>query len=192
MSKTKKQIRDEILFKRKLYPLDQKRHDDAIITRTLLSLDLILKNQTICTYISMTDEIDTRKLINNLLKTSKYNIVVPKVSGNFLKLYRIPDLKHLKESKFGVLEPDNWCQEVKPDYCKVIITPGLAFAPDGYRIGYGKGYYDRLFNQTGAPRIALAYDFQVLETLPYQEYDKRIDILVTPTRIINCTKRVKL
>ncbi len=192
MYKTKNQIRSEILHIRNMYPLDQKQHDDAIITRTLLSLDLVDQARSICTYISMHNEIDTRKLISKILKAGKLSVIAPKVYGDTLKLYRIPDLKHLIESKFGVLEPDQWCQEVLLTYPEVFITPGLAFTQDGNRLGYGKGYYDWLFTKTDKPRIAVAYDFQILETLPYEDYDMKVDILVTPTRIINCTKRLKL
>jgi len=189
---TKKQIREELKLKRSLYPQDQKHHDDVIITRTLQSLDLVLQAKAICAYVSMRDEVDTKALLNWLFKRNKSVVVVPKVEGKSLKLYRIFDFKYLKESSFGILEPDNYCQTVDLTYPEIIITPGIAFSEKGYRIGYGSGFYDRLFSQTEAIRIALAYDFQVLEYIPNEDYDKQVDLLITPTRIINCTKKIKL
>jgi len=189
---SKKQIRQDLLVKRRQYPNDQKKHDDMIITRTLLALDIIQNANAICTYVSMQDEIDTISFIKSIFKKSHSAVIVPKVESNILKLFRIIDLKHLKESSFGVLEPDNTCQQIPLDYPDIFITPGIAFSQDGHRIGYGRGYYDWLFSKTNVVRIAIAYDFQVLETIPYEDYDRQVDLIITPTRIINCTKRIKL
>lgn len=192
LPKTKRQIREEMKLKRSLYPQDQKLHDSNIIARTLLSLDIIAKANSICTYVSMSDEVNTKRFIMQILKKNRQLVIVPKVKSNMLQFFRISDFKHLKESKFGILEPDQYCQQVALMYPELIITPGLAFSPNGYRIGYGAGYYDKVFSQTQAPRIALAFDFQVLETVPHEEYDRQVDLVITPTRIINCTKKIKL
>jgi len=188
-SNTKKQIREEILTKRRLYPQLRKEHDDIIITRTLESLDIINKSKSIFSYISLPDEVSTIPFIRKILTKGKCVLVVPKVKKENLEFYHIFDFKHLKESAFGILEPVS-CQQVPVTYPDLFITAGIAFDSKGSRIGFGKGYMDWTFNQTQAPKIALAYDFQVLETVPYEVYDRQVDLIVTPTRIINCTKRI--
>lgn len=85
----------------------------------------------------------------------------------------------LAPGSFGVLEPQGE-QEVVPD---VVIVPMLAFC-DGYRIGYGKGYYDRyLASHPACRRIGIAYDEQEACFEP-EPWDQRLDVLITPTRTL--------
>jgi 5-formyltetrahydrofolate cyclo-ligase len=77
-------------------------------------------------------------------------------------------------------------------YDKLMLLPGLAFDPEGNRIGYGAGYYDSYF--TSHPDIhfcktALAYDFQVMDSIPSQSFDHKVDLILTPTRRINCCNK---
>ncbi|MBF8303022.1 MAG: 5-formyltetrahydrofolate cyclo-ligase family protein, partial [Candidatus Dadabacteria bacterium] len=69
----------------------------------------------------------------------------------------------------------------------LIIIPGIAFDSFGVRIGYGKGYYDRAISKIDIKkRIGLAYDFQVVESIPIERYDERVGLIVTETGVIIC------
>ena len=59
------------------------------------------------------------------------------------------------------------------------ITPGLVFDNEGYRIGYGKGYYDRFFNKYDGVKIGITYKDTLLESVPHEEYDNQVDFIIT-------------
>ena len=87
----------------------------------------------------------------------------------------------------GIMEPDPLlCKPLDPSLIDLIIVPGVAFDSMGGRIGYGKGYYDRFLPQLRAdvPKLGLAYDFQVLPRVPQDEFDIRMDAIVTEKGIL--------
>jgi len=91
---------------------------------------------------------------------------------------------------FGVREPaEEDFNFVSPDQIDLVVVPGLAFDRRGGRIGYGKGYFDRLLSRLGSqvPRIALAFDFQVLGAVPQDENDIRVDAIITEKSTMNCS-----
>jgi 5-formyltetrahydrofolate cyclo-ligase len=74
----------------------------------------------------------------------------------------------------------------------VVIAPGAAFATDGFRIGYGGGYYDRFLKNCPAVTIGLAFDMQVVDRVPHDvQRDVPLDYIVTEKRLIHCTSAVR-
>ena len=95
----------------------------------------------------------------------------------------INDWNDLSTGAYGILEP----REIKialPEDIQVAIIPGIAFDKKGYRIGYGKGYFDRLLPKMNALKIALAFDFQLLDELPREKHDVKMDMIITDKRIL--------
>ena len=76
-----------------------------------------------------------------------------------------------------------WHQSKKLPKCDIIIIPGVAFDRHGGRIGYGKGFYDKFLPQTKAYRLALAFDFQVLEKIPLEKHDESVHGILTESGI---------
>ena len=93
----------------------------------------------------------------------------------------------LAEGEFGVLEPKYVKLVEKVD---LVIVPGVAFDIRGHRLGYGQGFYDRVLPTLNCPKIALAYDEQVLVELPREDHDARMDMIVTDKRIRSEERRV--
>ncbi|MBI4125365.1 MAG: 5-formyltetrahydrofolate cyclo-ligase [Deltaproteobacteria bacterium] len=102
-----------------------------------------------------------------------------------LIFYRVRDLKELKPGFAGIPEPDRAGNRLRTiDYLNLIVVPGIAFDRQGNRLGRGEGYYDRLLSGYHGLKIGLAYEFQVVETLPASPKDRRVDFVITEERIL--------
>ncbi len=100
------------------------------------------------------------------------------------RLARLSDLENKKDFGVSILGPTDACLLVDP---KVVLIPGLAFAPRGYRLGRGKGFYDRTFeNRSDVIKVGVAFESQITEELPIEPHDVKMDFIVTELRIINC------
>jgi 5-formyltetrahydrofolate cyclo-ligase len=131
-------------------------------------------------------EWDTRALVQRSL-ASGVDVVVPRVDpgARMLVLHSVRDLTaDIVAGHAGVPEPRPGCRVVDPSSIDAVVVPGVAFDPSGGRLGYGGGYYDRLLPllRPGVPRIAGAFDVQVVEHVPRGPLDLVVDCVVTPTR----------
>ena len=153
------------------------------------------KSGCIFTYISMKSEVDTRKMIRQAWQDGK-RVFSPKVEGKGMEFLEIFSMEGLVESKFGVLEPNGEKQSLRPGLIskklketKLMLIPGLAFDLSGNRIGYGAGYYDRYLakhSEEEFVKIALAFDFQVMDQIASYDNDIKVNGIITPTRVIQC------
>ena len=128
---------------------------------------------TILLYHSLGDEVDTHTFIKKW--SSEKRILLPVVVGDDLELRIYTDPDDMTTGSYGIEEPTG---EVFTDYAAIdfIAVPGVAFDRKGNRLGRGKGYYDRFLNQVpNAYKLGICFDFQKLETIPADEYDKKVD-----------------
>ena len=86
--------------------------------------------------------------------------------------------------KFGVREPASSCREIPLDKFDLILVPGVAFALSGNRLGRGKGFYDRLLAKISGVKCGVGYDFQLLEKIPAEPHDAKVDFILTPARCV--------
>ncbi len=182
----KKQIRESLLQKRELHTKTEE--DTNKIIEKLLSLPEIKKAKYILLYYPHRNEVNTLPLIKKFLKEGK-NVLLPKVQGNNIIPIIFKDFSQLKEGYAGIKEPEG--KPVSPEKIDIVIVPGVAFDRKGHRLGYGKGYYDRFLSKTDALKIGLAYDFQIVENLPAEEHDVPLDLIITPTQIIQTKEERK-
>jgi len=148
----------------------------------------------ILVYVSYRNEVNTHGIIKRLLVEGK-RVFVPYciVDEKKLKVVQINNMdSDLQEGAYGILEPR---EELKKDdfnikELDIVIVPGVAFSKQGYRIGYGGGYYDRLLENLTLQTITigLSYNSLVLNNLPIAKYDKAVDIIVTEEDILYCNK----
>ena len=126
---------------------------------------------SVLSFSSMGSEI-ANKSLNQLLAKRK-QLVLPRCAGPYLQLYSVSDLAHLQLGSYGLLEPNlAICPEVQLSTVDVILVPGIVFDADGYRIGYGKGYYDRLLAVATATTIGVGFLEQKIEgALPIDSWD---------------------
>jgi 5-formyltetrahydrofolate cyclo-ligase len=90
--------------------------------------------------------------------------------------------------KFGVREPAATCEEILLNQFDLVLVPGIAFDLSGHRLGRGQGFYDRILTEVSGIKCGVAYDFQLLETIPTEAHDAKVDFIFTPAR---CVKRKK-
>ncbi len=153
------------------------------IFEKLITVPEFKRADRIYTYVSMDNEIDTIMLIDYSLSIEK-RVFVPRVSGKDMEFYEISDISELSPGYMGIYEPDINGKE--PDYSRTgfMCMPGLAFDRSYNRIGYGGGFYDRYLSvENKLYKAALAYEAQLLESIPAQDVDVRPDMIVTEESI---------
>lgn len=153
------------------------------IFEQLITVPEFKRADRIYTYVSMDNEIDTIMLIDYSLSLEK-RVFVPRVSGKDMEFYEISDISELNPGYRGIYEPDINGKE--PDYSRTgfMCMPGLAFDRGYNRIGYGGGFYDRYLSvENKLYKAALAYEAQLLESIPAQDGDVRPDMIVTEESI---------
>ncbi len=177
----KQKIRSELLLKRlQQHPL-KKRNKDEKIVKKLLAHKGFKKAKTILFYLPVKGEVDLSELIFKLKLNKKF--VLPRVSGKTtLNLYKVKNLKDLEPGSYKILEPKKNLPKIKPAQIDVALIPGIAFAKDGHRIGYGKGFYDRLLKKLNCPKIGIAYEFQIVNNVAGEKHDTPVDMILTEKR----------
>lgn len=172
----KKTIRTMILKKRlgisaQTFSLQSKK-----ICQQLLQHEEIQKATMIGCYVSLPCEVDTHELIQKLLV--HHRVCVPKVEGNIMNFYEISSLADLKEGYFHILEPSTSLL-VAPWDIDCMIVPLLAYDQKKYRVGYGKGFYDRYFaGRYQGYKIGLAFSFQYVECIDIDKYDQSLNEII--------------
>ena len=187
MTVNKKNTRINILKIREA--LIEEDHDlkDNIIFEKLYNLDLYKNSNNIFVYINYKDEINTKKFINKALEEGK-NIYVPKIyrDTKTMKAIFINSLDNLEKNSMGILEPKDDTLVIDKKDIDLIIVPGAVFDKNFNRIGYGGGYYDRYLEEIKEKdnKIALAYDFQIIDEIEYEDHDIKMDYIITDKRIL--------
>lgn len=185
--KTKKDFRKYVIERRDSLTIDVKnQYDDEIIAK-LTASDEYICAETIFVFVSFGSEADTHRFIEKALKAGK-TICVPKIrtKEQGIEVFKIDSLSDLCPGYYGILEPAEGCQPVASDSIDLILMPGVAFDRNGGRIGYGAGYYDRYLAKMTkmVSKIALCYNFQLFKNVPIDEFDIRIDGVITNDEVI--------
>lgn len=178
----KKLSRKKFLEIRKNIP-DKLRKDILIQNNFLESIENI---DTILLYASFGSEINTFPVAEKLLK--KYTIAFPISHKNgIMTFHEIESLDNLHKGMYGIYEPSDYLPSPAIDDKTLCVLPGLAFTPNGARLGYGGGYYDRFLQKfPKVLKIALSYEELITDNLPITSYDVRADYIVTPERKVLC------
>lgn len=179
---TKYEIRKDIKTKREKleYNCCRKMSNQAL--EKLFSLEEYIAADTIYMYVATRGEVDTKNLIMQACFHGK-EVAVPKIEDGVMNFYSITSFEDLSVGYFGILEPNTKKIPKTPD---IVIVPGVAFSKSKERLGYGGGFYDRFFydKHTNIIKIALSFEFQILEKLPVEEHDIKMDMIITEKRII--------
>lgn len=188
----KNALREKYKQVRKEMPADMKKLRDGKILHKLTSLPIYNNSQTVLTYVSTPIEVDTRQLIEKALADGK-NVAVPLcVKGTrHMKFYLINSFDDLEEGSFSVLEPiPKRCSLLRNFHRAICIVPALAYDRYGYRLGYGKGYYDRFLSaHRDVFKIGLGYCCCTETRLDHGRYDIPVDFLITEKYVKNVVER---
>lgn len=174
---TKDQIRAQIAARKKSFQTLEKPSCAAL--KNVQSLEIFQQTKTIGTYMPLPDEVD----VTPLFQDPEHQFFIPAFDET-LATYRMAQyMPELKKGKFGIPEPEHpvWAG---PDEIDLILVPGIAFDCSGNRLGRGGGFYDRLLPQYRAIRVGVCFSFQILEKIPPESHDCRMDLLVTDSKIL--------
>jgi len=179
----KENIRKKLLRKRESLSDEEVLTYSKRITQGIKDLGEYKKAQKVLLYYPVKKEPD----ITGLMGDEK-TFMFPKVSGDELILYEVKELKDLEEGSFGIKEPA--CgKETDPEEIEIAFVPGIAFDERGFRVGFGKGYYDRLLSKVKGVKVGVCYDFQVFKELPTDYWDIPVDLIITQSYILKGGKR---
>lgn len=187
----KKVLRKRILTERKNINVVEKEEMDNKILDKFYKSEYYRKSKKIFIYISYDSEINTKGIINKALKDNK-KIYVPRTEfkTRLMDAVEITSLDNLVESEYGILEPSIKQPHINPNEIDLIVVPGVAFDKQGGRMGYGAGFYDRYFkkinedNMKKITKLALAYDFQIIEKVPMDEQDIPVNCVITENEVM--------
>ena len=175
--------------------LSQATRDDASrrIAARLVALPQFQAAESVLLTLPFRSEWDATLVARAALAAGK-RVIVPRVDApaRVLSLHRIDSLDHgIAAGYRGIPEPRADLAPALPADVALALVPGVAFDTQGRRLGYGGGYYDRLLPLLGAdvPRIAGAFDEQVVDQVPYAAHDLAVDVIATPTRLIQTALR---
>lgn len=153
---------------------EQLRHEQTMPNDSLPTEE---NRTTILLYHSLPDEVNTLPLIRQL-HAEGHTVLLPTVVGSNLELHAYTgDTDLTTSANFGIAESTG---PLFTDYTNIdlAIIPGMAFTPDGHRLGRGKGYYDRLLPQLSCKKIGLAFPFQIVDHIPCESHDIKMDMVV--------------
>ena len=158
----KAELRKKILQEMKALSQEQKQAMDQVLTERFLQHPFYQEAKTIATYLSFPHEFQTQELIEQALKDGK-KVLIPKTYPKGRMEFVVYNPQQLAKTSFGLLEPKGDLEVVDPSQIDLIHVPGLAFTREGYRIGYGGGYYDRYLEHFAGHTMSTIYPCQVQE-----------------------------
>lgn len=159
--------------------------------RFLIQQTIWRQATTVLLYSALGDELDITPLFADSEAAGR-RIGLPcfnAARGDYEAWFISDRRRDLVAGHYGILEPAAHCRQNPVEKVDLILVPGVAFSPDGWRLGRGKGYYDRLLNRISGRRCGVAMEFQVFSELPHEAHDIAMDFLLTPGGWLECRSR---
>lgn len=179
----KKTLRRQILGIRNGLDDNDREYLNGRLTLRVLSLERIRNADTVMCYASYGSEADTLGIITKLWNSGK-RVAVPRVSGDDMDFFLIEKKEDLISGYKGIPEPDEGCELYVPGNNDVVLVPGAVFDKRLFRIGYGRGFYDRYLSRyKNLYSIGMCFDFQIVDEVPVDPWDRGLDMIVTQQRL---------
>jgi 5-formyltetrahydrofolate cyclo-ligase len=177
---TKREIREQIKKLRGSILADEWDTATEVIAQKVIASDSFREATDLFCYMDFDGEVGTEHIIDEAWRLGK-GLWLPKVSGGEMEFYLVESEKELVRGTFGILEPTGKSEKAIGED-GLVIVPGIAFDKNHNRIGYGRGYYDRYLNKhPNLFKLALAFDIQLVDKIPADECDCRMDMVFTET-----------
>ena len=161
----KSKLRKQVLQEMKAVPQKQKIAMDRALTERFLNHSFYQEAKVIATYLSFPHEFQTQGLIDQALRDGK-KVLIPKTYPKGRMDFVVYNPQQLVKTSFGLLEPQGDLEVVDASQIDLIHVPGLAFTTEGYRIGYGGGYYDRYLKHLSGHTFSTIYPCQIQDFIP--------------------------
>lgn len=158
--------------------------------RALIDLEVARRAKRIALYAALPYELSTRPLFDAVVEKTGAALLPRTADPLGLEFFAVERWEELRPGAFGVLEPQNDGTAVRLMPGDLVVVPGVAFDEDGYRLGHGKGYYDRAFAAElgDAPTlVGFGYEFQIVDAVPHDHRDRQMDAIVTDRKIRDCS-----
>ncbi|MCI9575249.1 MAG: 5-formyltetrahydrofolate cyclo-ligase [Clostridiales bacterium] len=178
-------LRSKFRNLRETMPSSKKKFWDASIRHNVFRLKEYKENSTLFIYVSKEIEVNTYPIIKDALSKGKRVAVPLCVKGTYqMEFYYITSVEDLEKGTFGVMEPITaHCEKVTDLTHGFCVVPGFSFDAKGYRLGYGKGYYDRFLSAFQGFTAGICYANCIQWNLPHGYYDRPVDAIVTENYI---------
>jgi 5-formyltetrahydrofolate cyclo-ligase len=188
ISARKATIRRLVLSRRgQLDPVERAQRGNALIAR-LLDVPEVSDADPVLAFVSISSEVPTTMLLEGVLANGKHLLLPYVADDGALRAAAISSLRELEPGYRGIPEPRARLP-VAPDAAGVVIAPGVAFDERGGRLGYGGGFYDVFLRAADkVPRVGICFEMQIVEEIPREEHDERVDVIVTEERVIRCER----
>jgi 5-formyltetrahydrofolate cyclo-ligase len=179
----KNNLRKKMLEKRQALSKKEVLEKSLSINTQLFSTPAYQNANSILFYAPIQNEVD----LSNIACESfnKKIVCFPKIKDEKLALFAISSLQELKRGRFNILEPIEKI-EIAPEEIDLFLIPGIVFDKEGYRIGYGKGYYDKLLEKNKKIKMGVCFEFQVKKYIPIEKHDQKMNFLITERGIKEC------
>ena len=182
----KQQLRDQMIARRATLSDADRRRAGEVLAERIANLPAFATAERIFTYAHFGTELPTDALWITIMDAGK-QLVLPVVVGDGVRLVITTDPAiQLTPGLWGIPEPSPDDPGLSSQEVDLFLLPGLAFSANGGRLGYGKGYMDRMLEDTNGARLGVAFDFQVVPQVPCGPQDQTLDGVVTPDRTILC------
>lgn len=180
----KAEVRKEILGKRKYMSKEEVQSLSNKIQNYILEWNPYKESKGIMAYMDFRNEVKTDKIINNAFEEGK-TLVLPKSIKETITILPciVESIGDLKLGTYGIMEPDDK-NIADINTIDMVLVPGVAFDKDGYRLGYGAGYYDRFLKDYKGIKVGLCFDLQWVHNVYKDEHDISMDYLITERGII--------
>ncbi|SHE54268.1 5-formyltetrahydrofolate cyclo-ligase [Caloramator proteoclasticus] len=155
-----------------------------VITKHIINWDKFLNSNSIMIYSAFRNEVETSFLAEEILKEGKV-LIYPKTIKSQFKLIPciVNKIDELTKGEYGILEPKQF-EVIDKKQIDLIFIPGVAFDKNGYRLGYGAGYYDRFLEDFKGIKVGICYDFQIVDDVYKDEHDIKMDYLICEEGIL--------
>ena len=177
----KARLRKQLLDARDALSPDFIKITSKEVQDNLRKIEFYRNAKTIGAYHSIGSEVQTQDILQEILNAGK-ELALPKVVKNDLVFKKITSFSELELGNFSVMEPKDRCETL--NNLDVIIVPVIAITKDGFRLGYGFGYYDRYLRNKKSITIALSYAKQVIKSFTHDDHDIKINFIVTEDKVI--------
>ena len=180
----KDELRAQMRRMRRALSGEEQREAAKAAAARIFALEAYQSARVVMAYAAAKGELSLDWILDDALTSGKA-LALPRCEGEgVMRAYRVQTRARLKKGAYGIWEPDETCPPIEPDDMDLILVPGTAFDRQGGRLGQGGGYYDRYLAQTRAVRIGVCHDFALLDAVPTQAHDARMDGVVTPKHTI--------
>ena len=181
---SKKNLRKHFIDLRNGFDAEYRVSADFSIASRLFEMNEFIQSETILIYVSVENEVDTHRIIENSFSIGK-KVAVPFCKNNEMHFYYINSFEDLVCKQFGIPTVDTEKSNEVTDFTKALcVVPALSFDKNGNRLGYGGGYYDRFLADKHIESVGLCRTKQMSTFLPAEDFDVKIKKIILENKIV--------